>query len=168
MLCNRKKLALILGHDVKTIDKMVAEGMPYVSRPGDSHRSWVFDTSAIVGWMTRDEHAEQMKDHRSRLLQARAGIKWLEYGHALGYLVYIDDVMPKVEEIMQVTKSRLYAMPGRLHQLLAVESDPKVIEKIVQKEIDDIFEHVDWMTKEIVQLPPSLDKQGAGDPAGYR
>lgn len=31
--CNRKQLAKILGHDVKTIDKMVVDGMPYVSRP---------------------------------------------------------------------------------------------------------------------------------------
>lgn len=61
--------------------------------------------------------------------------------------------MPKVEEILQVTKSRLYAMPGRLHQLLAVESDPAAIEKIVQDELDDIFADMDRMSSDLVEQP---------------
>jgi hypothetical protein len=152
--CSRKQLAEILGPDVKTLDRMVADGMPYVSRPGGDQRSWVFDTGAIVRWMTRDEYAEKMKEYRSRLIEAKAGIKWLEYGQALGFLVHIDDIMPKYEEMLQVTKSGLYAMPGRLYQLLAVESDPKVIERIVRQEIDDIFAQMDWMTRELAQVPP--------------
>ena len=35
MRFKRKELALILGHDVKTIDKMMAKGMPYEARPGE-------------------------------------------------------------------------------------------------------------------------------------
>lgn len=154
MRCNRNKLAAILGYDVKTIDRMVRDGMPYLSRPANGKSSWVFDTAAVLSWMTRDDLTERTKAAKLRLMQAKAGLKWLEYGQALGFLVSIDDIRPKFEESMQMTKSRLLAMPGRLEQVLAVESDPDVIEKILQDEIDDIFEHAGRQMKSIVERPP--------------
>jgi len=53
MRCNRKELAEIIGVDVKTIDAMVQKGMPYVRRPEGKARSWVFDTAAVLNWLTR-------------------------------------------------------------------------------------------------------------------
>ncbi|MBL8599943.1 MAG: terminase small subunit [Devosia sp.] len=151
MRCNRTTLAKILGHDVKTIDKMVREGMPCVTRPGGGQRSWVFDTADVLKWMTRDDYEERNKAARSRLLAAKAGIRWLEYGQALGHLVEIDEIIPRLEEPMRMVKSRLLAMPGRLGQLVAAESDPRAVQKILKDEIDDIFENMDRMTKDVLQ-----------------
>jgi phage terminase Nu1 subunit (DNA packaging protein) len=149
--CNRTKLAKILGHDVKTIDRMVQDGVPYVSKPGDGQRSWVFETRAVLKWMMRDELAEKNKASRSRLLEAKAGLKWLEYGKALGLLVNVHQLMDKLIDVPMMVKSRLYAMPGRFDQLVANESDPAVIEQMLQKEIDDIIDEMDRMAKVIIE-----------------
>ena len=143
MQCNRNKLAAILGYDVKTVDRMVRDGLPYVSRPAAGKGSWVFDTADVLRWMARDELTERNKASKLRLAEAKAGLKWLEYGEALGILASRHDVLPKLEEAMQIAKSRMLAVPGRFEQLLAVESDPDVIEKMLREEIEEIFRHAD-------------------------
>lgn len=85
MRCNRKKLAAMLGVDVKTFDVMVGKGMPYVRRPQPNSRTWEFDSAVVLRWMIRDDLAEQMKQAKLRLLKAKAGLNWIEYGRKLGF-----------------------------------------------------------------------------------
>src|SRR4051812_24240266 len=89
MRCNRKKLAELLEKDVKTIDKMVAQGMPFVSRPGQppGQKEWVFDTRKVIKWMAGNHLEEQAKDARRRLQAAKAGLKELELAERMGLVV---------------------------------------------------------------------------------
>ena len=100
MHCNRNKLAKVLGRDVKTIDRMVEKGMPYLSRPdtklGQTKR--LFDTGEVLAWMIGDSSAATLKDATTRLAQAKAGLKWLAYGQALGYLVDVEEVLRRSRE----------------------------------------------------------------------
>jgi phage terminase Nu1 subunit (DNA packaging protein) len=157
MQCNRNQLAQLLGHDVKTIDKMVLAGMPYVQRPEGGTRSWVFDTVAVLGWMTRDDADERTKDAVFRIARAKAELKWLEYQERLGGLIDIYDFLPLWEDAVRNVKSRLLAMPGRFDQAAAAESDPAVIEKMLQAEIDVVLEYFEAEMKDVfhwASLPP--------------
>ncbi len=141
--CNRKQLANILGRDVKTIDKMVAQGMPYESRPGGGSRSWVFNPAAILRWMMRDQFAEQTKKHRSRMLEAKAGLKFLEYVERLGLVVRKHEITDRMMAGDAIVVSRLKAMPQRLAHIVAQESDPEIIAKLIDKELDGVLEQLD-------------------------
>lgn len=164
MRCNRKKLATLIGLDVKTIDVMVSKGMPYVSRPQGSQRAWVFDTVAVLRWMIGDDLDEQMKQARLRLRQAKAGLKWREYGRRLGYLFDIEDMASQFGVGASNLKSRMMAMPQRLAQIVAVESDPAIVERLLQQEVDDALDQLnkEWKARErsflaareIVGAPP--------------
>lgn len=78
-----------------------------------------------------------------RLREAKAGLKWLEYGEKLGLLVRISSVLPVFEESAQLIKSGLRDMPGRLQHRLAAETDPTVVESILQQELEDLFEQAE-------------------------
>src|ERR1700712_3975523 len=118
MRCNRNKLSDILGRDVKTIDRMVAQGMPYVSRPGrGSATGWVFDTGQVLRWLTGADKSDPIAEAKVRKLKAVAEIKWMELGQKLGFLVPIHDVTRHVEAGDRIVKSRLNDLPGRLAQL---------------------------------------------------
>jgi phage terminase Nu1 subunit (DNA packaging protein) len=83
MRCNRKQLADLIGRDVKTIDKMVEQGMPYVSRPQEgAGRAWVFETQAVIKWACGDVEDDTLKNAKLRLLQAKAEIKWTMLGES--------------------------------------------------------------------------------------
>jgi phage terminase Nu1 subunit (DNA packaging protein) len=57
-LCNRSRLALLLGVSLTTIDRWVKDGMPYLQRPAPksdreapaAKREWVFDIAEIFAW----------------------------------------------------------------------------------------------------------------------
>ena len=148
MQCNRNKLAQILGRDVKTIDRFVEKGMPFLSRPdkcrGDT--KWLFDTGEVLTWMSGDTWAARAKAARSRMAEAKAGLKWLEYGKALGFLVEIDEIIPHIEGGDAIVKSRLLAIPGRLAQLVAIETDPEIVRRMLEEEFGDALAQLnkDW------------------------
>lgn len=142
MRCNRKQLANILGHDVKTVDEMVTHGMPYVSRPGDGRRSWMFDTRDVLHWMMRDQLAEQNKKYRSRLLEAKAGLKFLEYGKKLGMLVEKHEITDRIIAGDAIVVSRFKALPQRLAPIVAQESDPEVVAMLIDKELDGVLQQL--------------------------
>lgn len=142
MRCNRQKLAALLDKDVKTIDKMVEKGMPYVSRPGvpPGQREWVFDTRKVIRWMagkSHDDHViEEMAAARIRIMAAEADLKEIEYLEKLGVLHRVDDVIPEFEEALHISKSLLLDMPGRLALHVAHETDPNKIKAMLQREVD--------------------------------
>jgi phage terminase Nu1 subunit (DNA packaging protein) len=150
--CNRNKLAKVLGRDVKTIDRMVEKGMPYVSRPDKKlgQTKWLFDTGEVLAWMIGDSSAATLKDAKTRLAQAKAGLKWLAYGQALGYLVDIEEVLRRVEGGDAIVKSRLMAIPGRLAQLVAIETDPAVVERMLEEEFAEALDQLNKNWKDRV------------------
>lgn len=153
MRCNRKKLAAMLGVDVKTFDVMVGKGMPYVRRPQPNSRTWEFDSAAVLRWMIRDDLAEQMKQTKLRLLKAKAGLNWIEYGRKLGFLMDIEDTARQFAGGTAMLKSRLVAMPQRLAQTIAAESDPAIVQRLLEQEVGDAL---DQLNKEWNDLEQSF------------
>jgi phage terminase Nu1 subunit (DNA packaging protein) len=145
MKCNRNKLARILGKDVKTIDKMVADGMPYLHRPGDASgaKAWMFDSGAVVRWVTGAEKDHRLSDAKERIDAAIAALKELELGEKRGDLVRVEDVLTRVVGGDAIIKSRLRAIPGRVAHLVAVESDPAKAEAILRKEVKVALSQLD-------------------------
>ena len=144
MRCNRKQLAEFLGYDVRTIDAMVEKGMPYVKRPGEgSSKSWVFDTARVFDWLTGNDLNEKLKEVKLRIVTATATMREYELAVKTGEFVRVDDVSENFEEVLMNFKSRFLAIPGRLAQLIAVESDPAVIQRILAEEVDDILKLLD-------------------------
>ena len=144
MRCNRKQLAEFLGYDVRTIDAMVEKGMPYVKRPGEgSSKSWVFDTARVFDWLTGNDLNEKLKEVKLRIVTATATMREYELAVKTGEFVRVDDVIENFEEVLMNIKSRFHAIPGRFAQLIAVESDPAVIQRILAEEVDDILKLLD-------------------------
>ena len=144
MRCNRNKLAQLLGRDVKTIDRMVEKGVPFLSRPDKTRgeTKWLFDTVAVLTWLTGDTWAARAKGAKSRLAEAKAGLKWLEYGKALGHLIEIDEILRHVEGGDAIVKSRLVAIPARMAQLVAIETDPEIVRRMLEKEFGDALDQL--------------------------
>ncbi len=145
MHCNRNQLADFIGRDVKTIDSMVAKGMPYLRRPGDKPgaKGWTFETADVIRWMLDGGRAEQLKQAELRIRVANAGIKEYEYALLVGAVMPIRDVLPRVEEVLMAAKSRVVALPSRVAQLIAIESDPAKVHAILKDEIDDVLKPLD-------------------------
>ena len=145
MHCNRNQLADIIGRDVKTIDSMVAKGMPYLTRPGQTPgvKNWKFETVDVLQWMLYGGRAEQLKQAEQRIRVATAGIKEYEYARLVGAVMPIRDVIVRVEEVLMAVKSRVVALPGRVAQLVAIESDPAKVHAILKDEINDVLKPLD-------------------------
>ncbi len=155
MRCNRNQLADILGKDVKTIDKMVEQGMPYVSRPdpASSSRAWEFETSDVIRWATGQDLDldPELKAARDRVAVAEAGLKELQYLKRLGVLHSVESWRQEFVVALQTTKSLYTSMPGRLAQQLAAEHDQARVEELVQKDVELALRPLDELFAKLQQ-----------------
>lgn len=156
MIFNRVELADLLGVHKTTIDEWVREGMPYKARPDQTRqgeRQWKFDSAETVEWLVArakgsgvgvddgsKSAAKVEQEAKARERIAIAGLKEMEYAQALKELVHIDDVIERVEEQYAIVKSRLQAIPGRMAQQLAVESDAATVERLLKQEVSECLE----------------------------
>lgn len=141
MIVNKVQLADIFAVSLPTIEAWVRDGMPHMDRRG---REWQFDTRPCIDWLIlkkaegkRTEEAESFEAARARERAAVATLRELELAKTQGELVPIADVVSKIEEEYGVVKSRLRAMPGRMAQALAAETDVAAVERRLRDEIDD-------------------------------
>ena len=157
MHCNRKKLAELLGRDVKTIDKMVRQGMPAVRRPGNPPGSkvWEFDTLAVIQWLRGDTPGldERRKAARTRILVAEAELRRLQYLEAVGILIKFEDVvMPGFEEALMNIKANLYNLPARAAQVVAYEPDEDKVRTMLEREVEIAFLPADNFMAQMEEL----------------
>jgi hypothetical protein len=144
MKCNRNKLAALLGRDVKTIDRMVKNGMPYLARPGqDRGKGWVFDTGDVIEWLAGGDLDEQLRQAKTRLIVANAGLKEIEHLERLGILHDVKEEILAFEEVLSITKSRLLAIPGRSAHAVAAAPDAEKVQSILEREVRDAFTTAD-------------------------
>jgi phage terminase Nu1 subunit (DNA packaging protein) len=164
MICNRSELGDVLGVHRLTIGEWVKEGMPYRARPDSSRpgeSQWKFDTGECVKWLTdrakghgigmddRGVSAERIEsDAKARERVAIAGLKEMEYAERLKVMVHVDDVIERVEEQYAIVKSRLQAIPGRMAQALAVESDASAVERALKDEVGQALEELSGVVPE--------------------
>lgn len=151
MKVNRTQLADILGVGPTTVDARVKEGMPYAQRPGEEGATqWQFDTVDVIDWLTGRIEAgaknDEGKEAKIRIAVADAGLKEMELAEKKGLMINIEDIMPRIEAGDAIVKSRLLAIPGRLAQTLAVETDPVNVQRMLKAEINGALEELekDW------------------------
>ena len=144
MRCNRNELAKLLGRHVKTLDTMVEKGMPYISKPdkGLGQTGWVFESHDVIKWLTRNVLDAKIKEADTRVAAAKAEMKEIELEVRRGNMVPIYDLIDRIEEGNTIVKSRINAMPGRLAQLVAIESDPAIIQKMIEREVEGALKNL--------------------------
>ena len=145
MRCNRNQLADLIGRHVKTIDTMVKKGMPYISKPDKAlgQTGWVFESVDVLKWLTGNVLDAKLREAETRIAVAKAGMREIELEAKRGNVVHIDQVVDRIEAGDMIVKSRLLAIPGRLAQLIAIETDPVVIQKMIKREVDGALQQLD-------------------------
>lgn len=152
MKCNKATLADILSIGLTTVDARVREGMPYINRPGENgSKEWLFDTAEVIEWIADgrgqpEEQRDEMAEAKLQQVKAESGLKWMEFGEKLGHLINIEDIVERVEAGDAIVKSRIMAVPGRLAQTLAVESDPAKVQALIKAELNEALAELnkDW------------------------
>lgn len=144
MRCSRNQLSDITGLHVKTIDERVKAGMPYIAKPGEEGATqWLFDTVAVIEWLMGQVDAvnntDEMKGAKTKDAVYTAALKELDFNERAGIMFYEDEIREPWQEMLSVLKSRLVAMPGRMAQLVAVESDVAKCLNILKTEINDML-----------------------------
>lgn len=149
MLVNRIKLADVLGCSLPTVDKYMAEGAPYIDRPGEKGKTqWAIDTGDVIQWLiarASGQEGAKTNEMDAMLLRERTaivGLKELELGRQQKVLIHVDEVAEVVNEQFAVVKSRIMALPARLTQQLAVEDDPIKVRQILKDEVFDVLESI--------------------------
>lgn len=148
MIVNRTQLADILGVSPTTVLKRVEQGMP-VQQRGDRTTEWVFDTVAVIKWLqdvasgsadTEKSENEKVRTRaETRQTVAAAALKELELGQRQKVLVHVDDLVMLMDEQFAVLKSRFNALPARLAQRVAIETDPAECRKMLREEVNQAY-----------------------------
>jgi hypothetical protein len=80
------------------------------------------------------------QDHRAKREKHLADIAELEYLERVGTLVSAADVERETAEIFTLLKSNIFRIVDRKAQLLATESDPARIERLLRAELTLVFD----------------------------
>lgn len=142
MIVNRTGLADVTGLATTTIDKYVAEGMPFVRRAASRGGGWQFETADVVRWLIErriGKHDETRDDAERRLAAVAATTRELELSQAQLVTVTATDVADIGTDIIATVRERIGLIPGSVAEAVSVESDPAGVEHILRRAITDAF-----------------------------
>jgi phage terminase Nu1 subunit (DNA packaging protein) len=144
MLVNKSKLGMIFGMSQAAVDKALANGAPYVSR-GTRKEGWRINTAAFEAWR-REELRESIQptdpnkltfdEAKAKKTQAEYERIEMENARRRGEYLTIDQALALYREEASVIRSHLMSVPGRVAIPAAAESDPGMIEALLQDEIN--------------------------------
>lgn len=168
MICTREQLADILGRSPATLDNMVREGMPFLSRPvkGVGGKAWQFDSARCIEWFVKREAPNAVKNTEKESLalrQQRAEVLLIENKAAVSMrsVVLVSDAVRVYEEKASVVKSLVRAIPGRVAAKVAAESDPAKVLLLLKLEVNAALDSIkNTALKEAVK---DLAKSGETD-----
>jgi phage terminase Nu1 subunit (DNA packaging protein) len=144
MLVNKSRLGLILGLSQSAIDKMLANGAPFVSK-GTRKEGWRINTAAFAAWWRQDAVNAVVPEDPNKLTfdEAKAKKTQAEYERIemenrkrRRELVTIDEVVAVMREESSIIRSHLMAIPGRVAIPAAAEKDPGIVEALLTDEIN--------------------------------
>lgn len=140
--CNRGELADFLGISGPTLDSHVRRGMPG-AKVG---KSWEFDTVKVVAWLikqaTKGSGPDKKAEVELRIAVADAELKEYKVAEQRETMIRIEDVTPIFEEQAAIIKSKVSALPARVAQRLAVETDPAVVLRLLKAEVAEVLEDI--------------------------
>lgn len=140
----KSRLSQITGIAVVTIDRMIAEGAPIISRGGSRKQGWQINTADFIQWYIRHKVAEATGDPdeggfdlaKRRDKEAQARLRELEIAKREGELVPAADVEAWASNKFGVVRSRFLAVET---QVPALTDDQREALKIA---IGDAFADV--------------------------
>lgn len=145
-IVSRPELGELFGLPLSTIDLRVKAGMPYLEKPENGRGQWRFDSADCFEWLMEQvgtKKADPFKDASTREKAASASLKEMELADKMGQTVVVEDVLPLVDAGDAVVRSRVLAIPGRLSQTLAAETDPVVVQRILKEECNAALSELD-------------------------
>lgn len=119
---NKSELSLITGLAIVTIDRMVAEGAPIISRGGSRKLGWQINSADFVQWYVRHKIAEATGDPdeasfdaaKRRDKEAQARLRELAIAQKEGELVPIADVEAWAANKFGVIRSRFLSVESQV------------------------------------------------------
>ncbi len=135
-------MAEILEISEPTLDRLRARGLPG-KKVGSA---WEFSSRRVIDWMVKDGGKEGSSSKKQsvdlRIALAEAETKEFKVAELRGTMLHIDDVTPIVEEQFVVIKSKIAALPGRLAQKCAVETDAAVVLRLLKEEVAEVLDGI--------------------------
>jgi phage terminase Nu1 subunit (DNA packaging protein) len=149
MLLNRSQAAELLDVSLPTMDVYVKRGCPFVQR-GSKGKEWQFSAVDIVKWARQqdvekalgDIEVTDFEEGRRRKVVAEAQIAEYELAKLRRTMIHVQDVQAVVSDEYGMVRSRLFQIPGRLAQMVAVETDASIIEGMIKAEVADALEEL--------------------------
>lgn len=143
MIVNRGMMAGILGISEPTLDRMVQRREVIGRKKGNV---WEFDTKAVIERLKRDagrgSKASKKTDTELRISLAEAELKEFKVAEQRKITLTVDDMAPLVEEQMAVVRSKVRALPGRVNQRLAIETDPAEVLRLLKNAVADVLDEI--------------------------
>lgn len=144
MLVNKSKLGLIFGISQSALDKMLANGAPFVSK-GTRKEGWRINTAAFAAWYRQDginsvvpEDPNRLTFDEAKAKKTQAEYERIEMANAQRRreLITIDEAVALYRNEASIIRSHLMAIPGRLAIPCGAESNPSRIEDMMLDEIN--------------------------------
>lgn len=165
-ICTMADICDIFGTTNQTVQVWVKQGCPFIQR-GDRGIEWKFESGLVAKWreeqaveialerLQRDKKPDKpqavMATPENNLIDATlrgklatAQLKEYELARIKGETVTIHEVRAIYEEDLAVVRARILAIPGRLAQELAIESDAVKIERIIKREVSDALSELSY------------------------
>lgn len=171
MLVNKSKLGLIFGLSQTALDKMLANGAPYVSK-GTRKEGWRINTAAFYAWLKQDTINSIVPEDPNRLTfdEAKAKKTQAEYERIemanrqrRRELVTIDEVVTVYRNEASIIRSHLMAIPGRAAVPAAAESDPVAVERLLSDEINIALSNITADNPEAWTNGPGTESDDAAE-----
>lgn len=172
MLCNREKLAELLGCSLRTIDEYRRQGMPgdAPKRPGDQ---WKFDTASSVEWLRQRERESalgevaKIDEHEAkrRKLAAEAAMAELELAKAEGMAVGIQDFGNAWSGMIGAARAKLLGLGAKIGPTVAITEDAAECNALIDASIGEALQELSEFEPQIRIEAVSDPEATGGDPA---
>ncbi len=140
IVVTKSRLSTITGLAPVTIDKAFKEGAPVISK-GSKRLGWQINTADFFGWYVRAKVADgdevtSFDSAKAAKTVAEARIKEMQLARLEGRTVSLDAAVLEFRAELATLRSQILAIPGRLAQTLAPETDASAITEIIMAEIE--------------------------------
>ncbi|WP_027521754.1 terminase small subunit [Bradyrhizobium sp. Ec3.3] len=130
MLVNKSELSKFCGLSQPTLDKLFADGAPYVSK-GTRKQGWKINTADFFGWyvarkvseVTDDPDAGSFDSAKTRDKEAQARLRELQIAEKESTLIPVDEVVAYVGNMLGVVRSRFLAVESQVIGLTPEQKD---------------------------------------------